>query len=76
MEYFDFIQSNKRSTNVMTRCIIPENGERYKIDIGIYDLKRKEFSRGVLNRGKYVYTFIKIIITLFGEKDEMVYLMG
>ena len=36
-EYFEFIQSYKRRTNVMTRCRIPEFCKRYKIDIGIYD---------------------------------------
>ena len=40
-EYFEFIQSYKRRTNVMTRCGIPEFCTRYKIDIGIYDLNRK-----------------------------------
>ena len=38
---FEFIQSYKRRTNVMTRCRIPEFCERYKIDIGIYDLKQQ-----------------------------------
>ena len=37
-EYFEFIQSYKRRTNVMTRCRIPEFCKRYKIDIGIYNL--------------------------------------
>ena len=37
-EYFDFIKSYKRRTNVMPRCRIPEFCKRYKIDIGIYDL--------------------------------------
>ena len=38
IEYFEFIKSYKRRSNVMTRCRIPEFCERYKIDIGIYDL--------------------------------------
>ena len=41
MEYFEFIPSHKRRTNVMTRCRIPEFCNRYKIDIGIYDLNSK-----------------------------------
>ena len=40
-EYFEFIQSYKRRTNVMTRCRIPEFCNRYKIDIGIYNLNSK-----------------------------------
>ena len=40
-EYFEFIKSYKRRTNVMTRCRIPEFCKRYKIDIGIYDLNSK-----------------------------------
>ena len=38
IEYFEFIKSYKRRTNVMPRCRIPEFCKRYKIDIGIYDL--------------------------------------
>ena len=40
-EYFEFIKSYKRRSNVMTRCRIPEFCKRYKIDIGIYDLNNK-----------------------------------
>ena len=40
-EYFEFIQSYKRRTNVMTRCRIPEFCNRYKIDIGVYDLNNQ-----------------------------------
>ena len=39
-EYFKFIQTYKRR-NVMTRCRIPDFCERYKIDIGMYDVKSK-----------------------------------
>ena len=38
MEFFEFIQSYKRRPNVMNRCRIPDFCNRYKIDIGIYDL--------------------------------------
>ena len=41
IQYFEFIKSYKRRTNVMTRCRIPEFCTRYKIDIGIYDPKTK-----------------------------------
>ena len=41
MEYFEFIQSNKRRTNVMTQCRIPEFCKRYKKDIRIYYFKTK-----------------------------------
>ena len=40
-EYFEFIKSYKRRTNVMTQCRIPEFCKRYKIDIGIYDLNSR-----------------------------------
>ena len=56
MEYFDFKQSYKRRTNVTTRCRIPEFCERYKIDVGIYDLKSNWiFLRNVQQRDKCVY---------------------
>ena len=41
IEYFEFIKSYKRSPNVINRCRIPEFCERFKIDIGIYDLNSK-----------------------------------
>ena len=44
-EYFEFIESNNRRTNVMTHCRIPEFFEGCKIDIGIYDLKSKRILR-------------------------------
>ena len=40
-EYFEFIKSDKRRQNVMSRCKIPEFCKRYKMDIGIYDLKKQ-----------------------------------
>ena len=56
MEYFEFIQSYKRRTNVMTRCRIPEFSERYKIDIGIDDRKSKRIlPRNVKQRNICVY---------------------
>ena len=79
MEYYDLIQSYKRRTNVMNRCSIPKFCEKYKIDIKILRHtipKAKEYSLGMLNRGTYVYIFMKINIVLFGKKiDEVVQLM-
>ena len=43
MEYFEFIHSYKRRTRVLTRSKIAEFCERYKRDIGIFDLKSKRF---------------------------------
>ena len=40
-EYFEFIKSYKRRSNIMPRCRIPEFCKRYKIYIGIYYLKTK-----------------------------------
>ena len=55
-EYFEFIQSYKRRTNVKTRCRIPEFCERYKIDIGIYDDKSKRIlPRNVKQKNICVY---------------------
>ena len=41
MEHFEFEQSSKGRSDVMTRCRIPGFCERYKIYIGIYDFKSK-----------------------------------
>ena len=52
-EYFEFIKSYKRRPNVMSRCRIPEFCNRYKIDIGIYDLnKQRILPRTVKQRDK------------------------
>ena len=40
-EYFEFIQLYERRRNVMTRCRIPEICKRYKIHLGIYELKNQ-----------------------------------
>ena len=56
IEYFKFIKSYKRRPNVITRCRIPEFCERYKIDIGIYDLNSgRILPRTVKQRNKCVY---------------------
>ena len=56
LEYFEFIKSYKRRPNVMSRCRIPEFCERYKIDIGIYDLNSgRILPRTVKQRNKCVY---------------------
>ena len=49
-EYFEFIQSYKRRTNVMTRCRIPEFCKRYKIDIGIYNLNSERILPGTVKQ--------------------------
>ena len=41
MDYFEFIQSYKRRTNVLTRCRIPKFCEKYNKDIGIYNPNSK-----------------------------------
>ena len=41
VDYFEFIKSYKRRSNVMARCRIPEFCKRYKIVIGIYNLNSK-----------------------------------
>ena len=68
IEYFEFIKSYKRRPNVMSRCRIPAFCKQYKIDIGIYDLNRKEYSLRLLSRKTFVYTFTETIIVLFGRK--------
>ena len=40
-EYFEFIKSYKRRPNVVSCCRRPEFCNKYKIDIGIYDLNRE-----------------------------------
>ena len=56
MEYFEFIKSYKRRPNVMSRCRIPESCNRYKKDIGIYDLnKQRILPRTVKQRDKCVH---------------------
>ena len=70
MEYFEFIQSYQRRTNVLARCRLPEFRERYKIDIGIYDLESKRILfRTVKQKGICVH-IQKNIIVLFGKKNR------
>ena len=55
-EYFEFIKSYKRRSNVMARCRFPEFCKRYKIDIGIYYLKTKRIlSQTVKQKNICVY---------------------
>ena len=58
MEYFEFIQSYKKRTNVMTRCRIADFCERYKTDIGIYDPKSKR----ILPRNGGVFNYVSIML--------------
>ena len=56
LQLFEFINSYKRRTNVMTRSRIPEFRERYKIGIGINDLKSTQLlSRTVKRRDIFLY---------------------
>ena len=41
IEYFEFIKSYKRRTNVMTQSRIPEFCKRNKLDIGIYNVNNR-----------------------------------
>ena len=55
-EYFEFIQSYKRRTNVRTRYRLPKFCERCKIHIGIYDIESKRILlRNVKQRDVCVY---------------------
>ena len=65
MEYFDFIQRYKRRTKVMTRCRIPEICERYKIDIGIFDLKSKRILPRSVNERHLCLYILKIQYSVF-----------
>ena len=51
-DYFEFIKSYKRRTNVVTQCRIPEFCKRYKIDISIYDLKSQRILPRTVNQRK------------------------
>ena len=56
MEYFEFTQSHRRRTIVMTRGRIPEFCEGYKRDNGIFDLKSKRIlPRSVKQKDKCLY---------------------
>ena len=55
-EYFEFIKSYKRRTNVMSQCRIPEFCKRYKLDIGIYNLNsRRILPQNVKQKNICVY---------------------
>ena len=74
IEYFEFIKSYKRRPNVMSRCRIPEFCERYKIDIGIYDLNSKRIlRRTVKQRYKcvYIHTNHYCVIWKNNRKDSL-----
>ena len=76
MEYFEFIQSYKIGTNVMTRCRIPEYSERYKTDIGVHDLKSKRIlPRSVKQRDICVHIHKNHYCVIRKKIEKMVYLM-
>ena len=74
VEYFKFIQSYKKRTNVMTRCRIPDFCERYKIDIGIHDPKSKRIQpRTVKQRDKcvHIHKNLYCVICKKNRKDSL-----
>ena len=55
----------------MTRCRVPEFCERYKIDIGIYDLKSKRIlPRSVKERNICLYIHKKHFCVIWKEKRK------
>ena len=61
----------------MTRYRIPEFCERYKIDIGIYNLTRRRIlPRSVKHREKRLYIFKNHYCVLKKKIDEIINLMG
>ena len=63
VKYFEFKQSYKRRTNVMSRCRIPKFCEKYRIDIGICDPKSKRrLPRSVKQKDKCVYNHKKPLL--------------
>ena len=74
-DYFEFIQSYRRRTHVMTRCRIPHFCERCKIDIGLYDVKSERIvPRAVEERNIYLYIHKKhyCVIWKKNRKDSLV----
>ena len=77
MEYFEFVQSYKRRTNVMARCRIPGFCERYKIDIGIYDLKSKPIlPRSLKKRDVCVYILKKPYCVVWKQNGKNALVKG
>ena len=74
-EYFEVIQSDKRITNVMTRWIIPEFCERYKLDSGLYILKSKRILPLTVKESDVCLHIHKNQFFLFGRIEEMLYLL-
>ena len=57
MEYFEFKQSYKRRKKVTSRRRVPDFCDRYKIDIGIYNLENRRFlPRSVKQKDKCLHT--------------------
>ena len=74
IEYFESIKPYKRKPNVMSRCRIPEFCKRYKIDIGIYDLKKQRIlPRTVKQRDKcaYIHENHSCVIWKKNRKDSL-----
>ena len=61
----------------MTRCRIPEICERYKIDIGIYNLTRRRIlPRSVKHSEKCLYIFKNHYCVIKKKIDEIINSMG
>ena len=74
IEYFEFIKSYKRRSNVMTRCRIPEFCERYKIDIGIYDRNNKRIlPRTVKQKNICVYIHKNHYCVIWKKTEKILY---
>ena len=77
MEYFEFIKSYKRRTNVLSCCIIPELTEKYKVDVGIYDPKSKRIlPRSVRQRNKCLYISKTHYCVIWKNTTKIVLLNG
>ena len=75
MEFFEFIPSYERKTNVMTPCRIPEFCERYEIDIGICDVKSKRILPRSVNQRTicfYIHKNHYCVIWKENRKDSLV----
>ena len=70
MESFEFIQSYKRRTNVLTQCRIPDFYKRYKIDIGNYTLKNTRILPQTVKQKNICVHFHKNRNCVIGKKNR------
>ena len=72
---FEFIQSYKRGTKVLTQCRIPEFCKRYKIDIGISYLKTKRILPQTVKQKNicvYIHKNHSCVIWKKNRKDSLI----